>query len=344
MTCVSIIVPVHNVDKYLKKCLDSLLCQKLEEIEIIVINDGSTDDSQKIIDEYKLKDSRIKSIYQENSGPHSARNRGISVAKGKYIGFVDSDDSVNDNMFFELYNKAEELEADLVTCNYVNEFDNGRVTNTIYNIKSDFIKISDCGISQFIINEVLTYSIGSEVWSKLFRTSTIREYGIKFESHKEILGEDILFILYYLLYADVVVYINKPLYYHYIRTGSLTNSEISKMSERFMKLIERFIIKAKEEGLFSDVQKAIPLMVYNMVGCSVAYENGIRKKYMSLRKASEFGAFTSSMVVLARDTSSGIIKTIFGILCKRRCFFVATLLRILLDFIIKLRRKNEKKI
>ena len=96
---VSIIVPIYNSEKYMNKCIESILNQTLTEIEIILVNDGSTDNSGKIIDNYAKKDNRIKVIHQQNSGPSVARNKGISTAKGKYIGFVDSDDYIESTMY-----------------------------------------------------------------------------------------------------------------------------------------------------------------------------------------------------------------------------------------------------
>ena len=104
---VSVIIPVYNTEQYLNKCLDSLVNQTLKDIEIILINDGSTDNSQNIIDEYSAKyPDKIKSFIKENGGQATARNLGITKATGEYIGFVDSDDWIELNMYEELYNKA----------------------------------------------------------------------------------------------------------------------------------------------------------------------------------------------------------------------------------------------
>ena len=110
---VSVIVPIHNSEKYLRACLDSLINQSLKEIEIICINDGSTDKSELILDEYKSKDKRIIVINQNNSGQSSARNKGIKIAQGEYIGFVDSDDFIDLNYYEKLYNYAHYNDAEI---------------------------------------------------------------------------------------------------------------------------------------------------------------------------------------------------------------------------------------
>ncbi len=129
---VSIIVPVYNVEKYLQSCMDSLVNQTLEDIEIICVNDGSTDNSLEILESYAKKDSRIKVFTIENSGNSIARNYGIKIAKGKYVGFVDSDDYINETMFEKLYNSCEQNDLDLAICK-ISLFDDktGEVNNNL---------------------------------------------------------------------------------------------------------------------------------------------------------------------------------------------------------------------
>ena len=113
MPKISIIIPVYNTEKYLVKCIDSLLYQSLEDIEIICVNDGSTDNSQKILDNYAKKDKRIKVIHQENKKQGAARNKGMGIATGEFIGYVDSDDWVDFDYFEELYIAAKKHNLDI---------------------------------------------------------------------------------------------------------------------------------------------------------------------------------------------------------------------------------------
>ena len=115
MELVSIIVPVYNCAQFLNRCMDSLVNQTLKDIEIICINDGSTDNSPEILQEYAAKDSRIKIINKENGGLSSARNRGLAAAQGEYLGFVDSDDWVDLDFFEKLYNAAKKYDTDIAT-------------------------------------------------------------------------------------------------------------------------------------------------------------------------------------------------------------------------------------
>ena len=115
---ISVVVPVYNVEQYLKKCLDSIIKQKYNNLEIIIVNDGSTDNSQKICQEYVKKDKRIKLITQKNQGLSAARNTGIDNAHGKYISFVDSDDYLDLEFINELYNTIIENKSDISACDF----------------------------------------------------------------------------------------------------------------------------------------------------------------------------------------------------------------------------------
>ena len=116
-TKVSVILPVYNVSDYLRQCMDSIVGQTLKDIEIICVDDGSTDDSLAILKEYEAKDQRVKVIQQANAGAGAARNKGLEIATGEYLSFLDSDDFVDVNMYEQLYLKAKAKDIDVVYCN-----------------------------------------------------------------------------------------------------------------------------------------------------------------------------------------------------------------------------------
>ena len=126
---ISIIVPVYNVESYLERCIESILNQSFKEFELILVNDGSTDSCKDICNEYKTKDKRIKVIHKENGGLSSARNAGLDIARGKYIGFVDSDDFINKDMYKTLFNTIQDNNSDMIICDYykVNEENNDTI-------------------------------------------------------------------------------------------------------------------------------------------------------------------------------------------------------------------------
>ncbi|MFS0861494.1 glycosyltransferase family 2 protein [Fredinandcohnia sp. 179-A 10B2 NHS] len=126
---ISIIVPVYKVEKYLQKCVDSILTQTFKDFELILINDGSPDNCGDICDEFANMDSRVKVIHKENGGQASARNRGLDIARGDYIGFVDSDDWIEPDMYEILYSICQENKCDIANCSSIIHYPNRRITN-----------------------------------------------------------------------------------------------------------------------------------------------------------------------------------------------------------------------
>lgn len=173
---VSVIVPVYNTERYLEKCLCSLVNQTLEDIEIIIVNDGSTDDSQSIIDKYVKKYPRkVNSYVKENGGLSDARNYGISKAIGDFIGFVDSDDFVDTNMYMKLYDAALNEGADIVECGYMNyyEQENKSITSE-YETPLEFKNSIPIRDKDIIIDAT------SMSWNKLYKKFLFHNYNIKF--------------------------------------------------------------------------------------------------------------------------------------------------------------------
>lgn len=124
---VSIIVPIYNVEKYLDRCMESLLNQTLKDIEIIMVDDGSPDNCPKMCDEYAKKDSRVKVIHKRNAGLGEARNSGLKIISGKFVAFVDSDDFVELDMYEKLYTAAENMKSDTVYCGFSKYLSNGKL-------------------------------------------------------------------------------------------------------------------------------------------------------------------------------------------------------------------------
>lgn len=207
---VSIIIPIYRAEKYIKKCIDSVLAQTYTDLEIILVEDGSPDNCGAICDDYAKKDSRIKVIHKENEGVSKARNTGISQVTGTYVQFVDSDDSLKPNMTETLVKNMEQEPVDLVVCGFYEE-------NLNY---SKVSKLGDePGIyeqTQFLENIIKNpYSFHYGVlWNKLFRADVLKEQ-IRFSSDMNF-GEDFIFNLHYLRYAKKIAVIEEPLY-SYVR-------------------------------------------------------------------------------------------------------------------------------
>lgn len=220
MIKVSIIVPVYNAEGYIEKCLDSLIAQTLKEIEIIAIDDGSTDNTSKLLMKYK---DRIKIIHQKNKGVASARNRGLKEAKGEYIAFVDSDDWVNEDMLKKLYQKAKSQNFDCVMCNF-SYVDDEKIWDGTIMPSNDIIDLS--AKKKFLI------TMFPVIWNKIYK----REKIVKFKFKDGVWAEDVEYLYRILTNIDNIGVINDKLYYYYQRL----KSESRLYDERIYSYIHNF--------------------------------------------------------------------------------------------------------
>lgn len=205
MPKISVIVPVYNAQKYLVRCLDSLRDQTFTDFEVICINDGSVDDSKKILDEYAARDKRFTVINKKNAGVSAARNDGIKRACGEYIHFIDADDFIDLNYYEKMFSSAQDANADMVC--------SGFITDTKYarNIKygHKFVKRTVYGKMRW------TYALtDGYVWRYLFRTEFVKKHKFVFDT-KMISQEDAIFVLNAIAVANAVVFVPN-IHYHYM--------------------------------------------------------------------------------------------------------------------------------
>lgn len=211
---ISVIVPVYKVEKYLEKCIESVLKQTYTNLQIILVDDGSPDNCGKICDEYAKKDSRIEVIHKANGGLSDARNVGISKAKGRYIGFVDSDDYIKEDMYEILLNLIKKYDADVSICNLYDVIDG-----------NECIRNKENGIREYsrldILKEVLLdKNIQSYAWNKLYEKELFDE--IKYPIGKKY--EDIGTTFYLFEKCNKIVVTSEPEYYYLKRADSLVNN------------------------------------------------------------------------------------------------------------------------
>lgn len=217
MPKVSIVVPVYNVEDYIERCVNSILIQTLEDFELILVNDGSTDNSGDICENYAMKDSRIKVIHKENCGLSDARNAGIDISTGDYIGFVDSDDYVEDNMYELLYRACIDNNINLSMCGRFDVY--GQEKIPAFTLDESKIWTSE----QAIENLLMTNNIDSSTCDKLFR-------GMLFENTRFPEGkynEDIFIVPNIIHEAKIMIHIGEAKYNYCHREGSITSESFS---------------------------------------------------------------------------------------------------------------------
>lgn len=227
---VSIIVPVYNAENYISNTLDSILNQSLEEIEILVINDGSKDNSKKILDDYSNKYKKIEVFHQTNSGVSVSRNKGISIAKGEYIGFVDSDDIIDKDMYKIMYEKAQECNADIVICGFLEEDLNKNILR-----KFDY-KFANTVLQDNKINSTYKNSLDTNleplgcpaIWNKIFKTKLVKDNNLYINENITV-GEDFCFNIKCFCKAKVIAGVDRNLY-HYMSINP--DSIMSKANDK----------------------------------------------------------------------------------------------------------------
>ncbi len=277
MEKVSIIIPVYNVEKYLPKCLESVIGQTYADLEIICIDDGTPDRSAAVILSYAEKDGRIRLISQKNQGLSGARNTGVNAATGKYIVFLDGDDWIDPETIETAVNKAKENSSDVVMWSYIREFPNKSTEKKLFNLDSDKV-FDENGCHK--LHRRMAGLYGEETadpsnadslvtaWGKLYKSDIIKENGLEFVDTKLIGTEDALFNLEYFGYVHRAAFINQP-FNHYRKDNdiSLTRSYKSKLFSQWNGLYDRMENYLKRTKLPDEFSVALNNRIcFSMIG------------------------------------------------------------------------------
>ena len=252
MPKVSVIVPFYNVEGYIEKCLDTLVNQTLEDIEIILVNDGSKDNSiliaKKFLEKYPKK---IVYLEKENGGLSDARNFGIPYAKGEYIAFLDSDDYVEKNMYEEMYNLAKKENSDMVQCNFYWEY-----------IDKNKKKIGD--MQKYSNKKELITKGRVEAWNKLIKREILENEEIRFP--KGLRYEDVEFTYKLAPYLEKVSFIDKPFIHYIQRQNSISNSQNERTAEIF-DILDNVIKYYKEKNIYEEYKNELEYIYVKTVFC-----------------------------------------------------------------------------
>ena len=251
MPKVSVIVPFYNVEKYIEKCLETLVNQTLDDIEIILVNDGSKDKTVDIVKKYKeMYSNKIVYLEKENGGLSDARNYGIPHATGEYIAFLDSDDYVELDTYEKMYNKAKEDDSDLLECDFIWEYPDRKKVDTgkIYNNKK----------------EMLAYA-RVVAWNKLIKRSLIEEH--KMEFPKGLRYEDVEFFYKMVPYYNKVSFVKEPLIHYIQRSSSISNTQNERPKEIFT-IMDNVIKYYKENNLYEEYKTELEYTYTRLLLCS----------------------------------------------------------------------------
>ena len=248
---VSVIVPVYNVEKYVGKCLDSLINQTLQDIEIIVVNDGSTDNSEKIINEYLTKyGDKIKYFTKLNGGLSDARNYGMQFASGEYIAFLDSDDYADETTYEKMYNKAIQDDCDFVECDFIWRYEDRDVL--------------DNGEIYIDKHEMLTKA-RVVAWNKLIKRSLVQEINLQFP--KGLRYEDVEFFYKLLPYINKFGFVKEYLIYYVQRGSSIVNTQNERTGEIFY-VLDNVIDYYKKNSFYDEYKEELEYTYARILLCS----------------------------------------------------------------------------
>ena len=266
MCRVSVIVPVYQVEAYLAKCLDSILAQTFTDFELILVDDGTRDDCPRIMTRYAAMDARIRCIHKENGGLSSARNAGLDIARGEYIAFVDSDDTVEPTMLADAVAAAQRTGAQLVIYNYRLVTEDG-VQNAYLPMKDETLDIDQMGLANYFYRYWMPYVHGQEAWCRLYRRDIIEQNHLRYAPNDEIFAEDTLFSAMYLMHVHTLAALTKP-YVNYLQRGdSLMGMIKPNLCRRLITLSVRLTDYVKACGRDKELADVLPVLCYDKLIC-----------------------------------------------------------------------------
>lgn len=226
----SVIVPVYNTAPYLERCLNSIINQTYKNLEIILVDDGSTDASGKICDEYAAQDSRFKLVHKKNEGVAIARNIAISIASGDFLGFIDSDDYVSPQYFEKLYSAFTDDTIDMVTCGFYYAYDN-KIEQILNKKKVPDLPLELDDMFQYMYERDVYRGVAGYLWTRLTRMSLVKKNGQQtLLFHPDLdTTDDIVFVAELMCRVNKVKYLDTPLYYYCQRANSIVHDSTKNL-------------------------------------------------------------------------------------------------------------------
>jgi len=327
---ISIIIPVYKVEKYLDRCIQSVLNQSFTDYEVILVDDGSPDSCPEMCDSYAASDSRFKVIHKKNQGLGFARNSGLDIAQGKYVMFLDSDDWYDPKICEILHKAIIESDAQLSLCGF-NVSDGNKILSTNIGTHEQIIAGYSC-LKRMLFGEggILWMS----VWHCMFSMDVINGFGLRFVSERQIISEDVSFLTDYLQVCKTVKLVNAPLYYYFKNNNSISTTYIPGRYEAIKVLVERIrrnVVCSKEPEWEQAIQTFFHTAVYDTISyISLLNRDNSSKELRSIQKdyISQAGFCQNSFKYLR--TKQKLVLIIFKLRCiiivkmifrLKRCYF-----------------------
>lgn len=322
---VSVVLPIFNVEKYLDRCIESVVGQTYKNLEIILVDDGSTDSCPQKCDEWAIKDSRIKVIHKKNDGAGKARTTGIDCAKGSYVIFVDSDDYVDFTMVYKGVNVMQKNEADVVLFGRYDVLTNGSIKPL--NIPIDKFAFENSEITNDLLPGLFTYKrgMGLSVWGKMFNLELIKKHKISFVSERDFFSEDAIFTLEFFSYVKKAIILPENLYYYCYISESLSRTYDVKHQQKadaFIKKVEEICsICGYPTEVFNSA--CVRYHMYSIAGMKHVISSNLSKKEKKLLFYNFFHNAllrnTMNKSILSYESKNG---KIFWILFKLKIYFI----------------------
>ncbi len=282
---VSVVIPVYNGEKYLDRCIDSVLDQTYKNLEIILVDDGSVDSSPELCDLWCTKDNRISVIHKENTGAGLSRNTGMDCAKGEYVAFVDCDDYIDPTTLEKCICRATEDNSDVVLFGTCNVSADGKLSNKTLNPSK--LKFVGDEVLSVLLPGLFSYQMGYGIGlpTKIFRLDTIRKSKVRIPSEREVVSEDAFFILQLFASVSTVSLINENLYFYFDNAGSYSRSFDTSRKEKNDVFLESCMDFAQSAGYPQNVLCHIQIRYHSYI---IAYMKQIlASDYSKKEKKSE---------------------------------------------------------
>lgn len=329
---ITVIIPVYNVEKYLNKCIESVLNQTYENIKIVLIDDGSTDSSGKICDQYMKEHNNIVVIHKKNEGAGLTRNVGLNIADSRYIAFVDADDYIDNNMYEKLYENLVKNNAQACFCGAKKVYENKKIcinkkVNDLILNRDEILNRSIPYICSGEISEPILFGAVA-LWHGLYDLDIIKKHNIKFLSEREYTSEDTIFNLNYFLYCNKIVFIEQYLYYQNITNGSVSrayNPDETKKFNNFYKKVYDFIIDNKIPNSKNNIlllNRRYINLYKHAIAKEIKLSCDIKDAYKNIKKECESDSILKKIIKNREYCQLSIKEKIFIFAIKHKMYFI----------------------